>query len=72
MYTELIDGSIQSRNQNARIVHLEDIGYESCDHERYTSLFQYGESIRKQRQSLWTFEKVEWQDNLCIYVAMVI
>ena len=46
MYTELIDGSIQSRNQNARIVHLEDIGYESCDHERYTSLFQYGESIR--------------------------
>ena len=46
MYTELIDGSIQSRNKNARIVHLEDIGYESCDHERYTSLFQYGESIR--------------------------
>lgn len=46
MYTELIDGPIQGRNKNASIVHIEDINYESCDHERYTSLFQYGESIR--------------------------
>ena len=46
MYTELVDGPLTQRNKNARIVHLEDVGYEATDHERYLSLFQYESSIR--------------------------
>ena len=46
MYTELVDGPLAQRNKNARIVHLEDVGYEATDHERYLSLFQYESSIR--------------------------
>lgn len=46
MYTELVDGPLAQRNKNARIVHLEDVGYESSENERYLSLFQYESSIR--------------------------
>lgn len=45
MYVEVIDGSIRQRNSNAKIAHLSEVQYLPCDHERYTSLFQYEESI---------------------------
>lgn len=47
MYVELINGSISNRNNNASIVHLQDVQYAPSDKERYTSLFPYAESIKE-------------------------
>jgi replicative DNA helicase len=46
MYVEVITGDIHQRDVNAEIKHFSDVQYESCDTERYTSLFQYDESIK--------------------------
>jgi KaiC/GvpD/RAD55 family RecA-like ATPase len=46
MYVEVITGDIHKRDINAEIKHFSDVQYESCDTERYTSLFQYDEGIK--------------------------
>ena len=54
MYVELINGSISNRNNNASIVHLQDVQYEASHQERYISLFQYAETIKTHFESLGT------------------
>jgi len=52
MYLELITGSLEHRNQNNEIVHSADVQYERCDVERYVSLFQYDESIKRHFETI--------------------
>lgn len=54
MYVELINGSLSNRNNNASIVHLQDVQYEASHDERYISLFQYAETIKTHFESLGT------------------
>ena len=47
MFKELIEGSYKQRKQNGSIVPKSEIKQIPCNHERFMSLFTFGDSINE-------------------------